>query len=135
MSINSSLVKLADKIDIDGKSSVSPEYKNPNNSIEKSIERIADNYSGGGGTGGGVLIVNVEESEEATLTKTWQEIYDAYDEHKVVMLYWENDIAYLTHIQPATGLSPSYSVSFLSGAESWYFKCSNATDYPVFDED
>lgn len=58
MSINSSLVKLADKIDVDGKSTISPEYKNPNNSIEKSIERIADNYSGsggGGGTGGGCV--------------------------------------------------------------------------------
>lgn len=44
MSINSSLVKLADKIDADGKSSVSPEYKNSNNSIEKSLQRIADTF-------------------------------------------------------------------------------------------
>lgn len=44
MSINSSLVKLADKIDTNGKSSVSPEYRNPNNSIEKSLQRIADTF-------------------------------------------------------------------------------------------
>lgn len=44
MSINSSLVKLADKIDTNGKSSVSPEYKNSNNSIEKSLQRIADTF-------------------------------------------------------------------------------------------
>ena len=44
MSINSSLIKLADKIDTNGKSSVSPEYKNPNNSIEKSLQRIADTF-------------------------------------------------------------------------------------------
>lgn len=77
MSIESSLVKLADKIDVDGKSTISPEYKNPNNSIEKSIERIAENYngSGGGGTGGGVLICNVDDDD--ALDKTWQEIHDA----------------------------------------------------------
>lgn len=70
MSINSSLVKLADKIDADGKSTISPEYKNPNNSIEKSIERIADNYSssggGGGGTGGGSLLIVVADEPMAT---------------------------------------------------------------------
>ncbi len=44
MSINSSLIKLANKIDTDGTSDITPDYKNPNNSIEKSIGRIADNY-------------------------------------------------------------------------------------------
>lgn len=73
MSINSALVKLADKIDVDGKSTISPEYKNPNNSIEKSIERIAENYNGSGGGGGGVLIVN---DVNGTLDKTWKEIHD-----------------------------------------------------------
>ena len=80
MSINSSLVKLADKIDADGKSSVSPEYKNPNNSIEKSIERIADNYNGSGGGGGGVLNVTATVNEAGTvmtLDKTWSEIASA----------------------------------------------------------
>lgn len=83
MSINSSLVKLADKIDVDGKSTISPEYKNPNNSIEKSIERIADNYSGsggGGGTGEGVLVVHSaydETLDTEVLDKPWQEIHDA----------------------------------------------------------
>lgn len=81
MSINSALIKLADKIDVDGKSTVSPEYKNPNNSIEKSIERIAENYNGsggGGGTGGGALIVNVNSSTGA-IDKTAKELYDAMD--------------------------------------------------------
>lgn len=82
MSINSALVKLADKIDVDGKSTISPEYKNPNNSIEKSIERIADNYNGSGGggaTGGGGLIVTIIEGDEvATLSETWKTIWDAY---------------------------------------------------------
>lgn len=84
MSINSSLVKLADKIDADNKSSVAPEYKNPNNSIEKSLERIADNYSSsGGGTGGGVLRIN---DVNETLDKTWREIYDAINSGKLCLI-------------------------------------------------
>lgn len=78
MSINSSLVKLADKIDVDGKSTISPEYKNPNNSIEKSIERIADNYSGSGGGGGGVLVVSMSIVDGSfILDKTYGEIKNA----------------------------------------------------------
>ncbi len=74
MSINSSLVKLADKIDADGKSSVSPDYKNPNNSIEKSIERIADNYSSSGGGGALIATLNLQTG---ALDKTWTEINNA----------------------------------------------------------
>lgn len=80
MSINSSLIKLANKIDTDGTSDITPDYKNPNNSIEKSIERIADNYESGGGSGGGggVLVVHSTMTETSmTLDKTWKEIKDA----------------------------------------------------------
>lgn len=86
MSINSALVKLADKIDVDGKSTISPEYKNPNNSIEKSIERIAENYNGsggGGGTGGGVLVCTMNDF---TLDKTWAEIKNALNSGQVVTI-------------------------------------------------
>lgn len=95
MSINSALVKLADKIDVDGKSTISSEYKNPNNSIEKSIERIADNYNGsggGGGTGEGVLVVNVSYDEGTstyTMDKTWSEIKTALQSKTPCYAYTE----------------------------------------------
>lgn len=62
MSINSSLIKLANKIDTENISNVEPDYKNPNNSIEKSIERIADNYNGSGGGGGDLPAVTSEDA-------------------------------------------------------------------------
>lgn len=86
MSIESSLVKLADKIDAQGASDVVPDYKNPNNSIEKSIDRIADHYEGGGsggGTGSGVLVVH---STNGTLDKTWKEIHDAMGTSLAILL-------------------------------------------------
>ena len=94
MSINSSLVKLADKIDADNKSNVEPEYKNPNNSIEKSLERIADNYSSsGGGGGGGVMIVTVtDDGNNMTLSETWKSIWDVYKTgERVVVLFVDEE--------------------------------------------
>lgn len=61
MSIESSLVKLADKIDAQGASNVVPDYKNPNNSIEKSIDRIAENFSSSGGSSDIAIIEYADE--------------------------------------------------------------------------
>lgn len=92
MSIESSLVKLADKIDAQGASDVVPDYKNPNNSIEKSINRIADHYEAGGGTGGGgdVMVVTLTYNEDAddgtyTSSATATEIVAANSDGKAII--------------------------------------------------
>lgn len=116
MSINSSLIKLANKIDTDGVSEITPDYKNPNNSIEKSIERIADNYESGGGGGsslpavtpedegkvltvdsegewvagtgggGGGVLICTLDMQTGALNKTWQEIFDAASVGSVILI-------------------------------------------------
>lgn len=48
-SIEESLLKIADKVDPDNKVEVSPNNLNPNYSIQRSLERIADSDLGGGG--------------------------------------------------------------------------------------
>lgn len=88
MSIESSLVKLADKIDAQGASDVQPDYKNPNQSIERSIDRIADHYEagGGGGTGGGVLVVIADEPMASP--PSWvTDMFDGY-------LIYETNVTY-----------------------------------------
>ena len=126
MSINSSLIKLADKIDTNGKSSVSPEYKNPNNSIEKSLERIADNYSGsgGGGGGGGVLIVH---DNDGTLDKTWKEINDVALT-SVVLLVRGDEVETIIIYCTGIGINdPEYYVTF---NDDRYYTASSADGYP-----
>lgn len=117
MSINSSLVKLADKIDVDGKSTISPEYKNPNNSIEKSIERIAENYNGSGGTGGGVLEATITVDEQArtlTLDKTYNDIIAA--PFTVIKIYGETTVDF-AFVSFATHSNVTWSVDVLRIAE------------------
>lgn len=133
MSINSSLVKLADKIDVDGKSTISPEYKNPNNSIEKSIERIADNYSGsggGGGTGGGALVVTATQSGAyVTLDKTWKELADAMESGIVpVILYNDGTNKYKETVTYINDMSDYYYVS----TSSFSFETETETGYPSY---
>lgn len=143
MSIESSLVKLADKIDADGASNVSPEYKNPNNSVEKSLERIADHYEagGGGGTGGGVLKVNMAWSEDyssCTLDKTYAEIYSACQNGIVISigedagtlsLWMVCEIGYINETY-AVGILPMHNLQ--SGSLSFTAETENS--YPVFSE-
>ena len=67
--------ELAEKLGID------PQFipKSPVWRNEEEIKAIAEmfsNMSGGGSSGGGVLVVNIDE-EYTTLDKTWQEIHDA----------------------------------------------------------
>lgn len=135
MSIESSLVKLANKIDADGASNVSPEYKNPNNSVEKSLERIADNYEAGGG-GGGVLVVN---DNNGTLDKTWQEIANT---GFAIML--DDSVPFLgTQIYALANFKADeedseYSVSFSNlfntSAENETYTATSADGYPEADK-
>ena len=89
MSIESSLVKLADKIDAQGASNVVPDYKNPNNSIERSIDRIAENFSSSGGSSDIAIIEFTDED----------------------MVYGENGISQFYTTYYATGAMPFILVS------------------------
>lgn len=141
MSINSALVKLADKIDVDGKSTISPEYKNPNNSIEKSIERIAENYNGsggGGGTGGGVLVVGMD-MQTKTLDKTWNEINSApFAVVRFPESLYETTISFI-YIISKTSDTGECTIVVASGSNegettTWYnsvFRATTENDYPV----
>ena len=131
MSINSSLVKLADKIDNDGKSNITPDYINPNNSIEKSLERIADNYtsSGGGGGGGGVHVVNFDMQTMA-LDKTWNEILNAT--FPVIKMNIEDTLSfgYVSSIRE-NGVDYTVEAVLLSSSSTASFVADNADGYPV----
>ena len=107
----------------------------PNKRREFWYKEIVDaiGSGGGGGTGGGVLAVVVDRQTMA-LDKTWQEIYDAYNAHKVVMLYFDNVVVYLTLISPKGGSNIQYRVTFFNSSDSLKFVCDNATDYPVYSE-
>ena len=89
MSIESSLFKLADKIDAQGASDVKPDYKNPNNSIEKSIDRIAENFSSSGGSSDIAIIEYADED----------------------MVYGESEISQFYTTYYATGAVPFILVS------------------------
>lgn len=143
MSIESSLVKLANKIDADGASNVSPEYKNPNNSVEKSLERIADNYEAGGGTSGGVLKVKMTWSEDyssCTLDKTYAEIYSAFQNGFVISIGEEADTGALSlwMVCEVGYINETYGVGILpmhnlqSGPV--YFIAETENSYPVFSQ-
>lgn len=106
----------------------------PNKRREYWYKEIVDaiGSGGGGGTGGGALVCT--EDENATLDKTWQEIYDAYNAHKVVMLYVDNVVVYLTLISPKGGLNTHYRVTFSNSSDSLKYVCDNVADYPVYSE-
>jgi len=144
MSINSSLVKLADKIDSENKSDITPDYINPNNSIEKSLERIADNYSSSGGsTGGGVFavngVVNIGEGQ-MSLDKTCGEIKAAYKQGSIVTfntVYEEGSdygatVGYLATIDSGSDYFQINFIVNMGGAISLlYFEASGENDYAV----
>lgn len=142
MSIESSLVKLADKIDAQGASDVVPDYKNPNNSIEKSIDRIADHYEaggGGGGTGGGVLKVNMTWSEDyssCTLDKTYSEIFSVFQNSLVLLINIDGPVLALFIVVEIGYVNDTYSLLILpmsnlqSGAMEFIAETENS--YPVF---
>ncbi len=136
MSINSSLVKLADKIDASNKSGIQPDYKNPNNSIEKSIERIADNYeSGSGGSGGGLAINITGEFPDFTFDKTAGEIMNAFSSGAscvTVINDSPNIQIYALMLAAYDGESYEFKDMFISnfpGEAAWV--ATSAEDYPI----
>ncbi len=101
---------------------------------------------GGGGSGGGVLVVHVvydQQTEIATLDKTWQEIADA----ECVVIRWsanydpDVEIGYENVISITSGNSNYDVVSFTAnitnfGDESCtpyltYYRASSADGYPT----
>lgn len=138
MSIESSLVKLADKIDAQGASNVVPDYKNPNNSIEKSIDRIADHYEAGGGGGtGGSVVVCTHNVETLALDKTWNELKNAASTSVIIVLTgddYETSIGILKYIAIDTDDEDNtiyvVDISNLVGSTTRYVATS-ADGYPV----
>lgn len=95
--------------------------------------------SGGGSSGGGVLVVNItaEGEEQATMDKTWQEIYDA--PFSVARMQNGQTSDMLCQISAINHRNSTYSVSviFTGGAgssvsfNSVEFSAESANDYPA----
>ena len=132
MSIESSLVKLADKIDVDGKSTISPEYKNPNNSIEKSLERIANQMDKQGKSD----VVPDYKNPNQSIEKSMERIAEHYtsggsggDETFDILFSVQDDEVELVHgsysdIDWESDTPPSVGVIVsgqLSASVEWYF--------------
>lgn len=112
------------------------ELEPPQSRIEVLLYELKDAIEQGGGGGGGVFYVDIETDENTgirTLNKTYQEIYNAYTQGKVVKcrqayddLYFEfNDLN-------AIGLGEdevTYGVSFNNT-----FTCSSVSDYPTYSD-
>jgi hypothetical protein len=87
----------------------------------------------GGGSGGGVLVVN---DVDGTLDKTWQEIHDA-SANSVVILNTMGNICYLTGAySPLPPMTTAYSVGFFdpSLVETLNYSTESASGYPTASE-
>ena len=95
------------------------------------IEIDGTKYAVGGGSGGGVLVVHVDEND--TLDKTWQEIKDA-SLNGVVILIDENAPGYLascSYVPVST--PPTWMVKFnRNGLLEPYATEDGADGYPVY---
>lgn len=82
-----------------------------------------------GGSGGGVLVVNVDEN--GTLDKTWQEIHDGG--FGVVEMDRNNEKNYYPIITVGQGISQYYVIVIYSGESlaKLRFKATSADGYPV----
>ena len=94
-------------------------------------------WAPGGGSSGGVLVVNGtwdDEGTTCTLDKTWQEIYDG-GFGVVVSPIGDNEVAYSPIIAVFSGLG-QYSVEVIhegaNGFDTMRFSTNSASGYPVF---
>lgn len=112
----------------------------PETRIERYLYKIAQ---GGGGSGGGVLVVNATPSENAiTLDKTWQEIKDA----DAVSIIFDNtgenarDFFFCSSVLvrvPLGGGDPQYVVKVwdFGNAQFMEFIASSESGYPTFTDE
>lgn len=91
--------------------------------------------SGGGGSGGGVLVVNVDEN--GTLDKTWQELFDAtfsvipISESDSMTLYL---VYYVFERVPLGGGDTEYVVKAFNSDDVVEFVASSADGYPTLSD-
>lgn len=115
------------------------------------IQEIADVATPGGGGGGGSTDIftvgmtaeTTEETVVVTLDKTWQEIFNAVNSNKFVVLvshyffdggelnYYSNSInlSYLDNIQE-DDVENIFGAEFISSIWDGGFICQNANEYP-----
>ena len=104
---------------------------------------------GGGSSGGGVLVVHTDEDTHNILDKTWQEIHDAVESGKIVIIEDSGAINYVTLVRDAAHAETvpgKYNVEFVSmffngwDSDEWAYKvvidgyvcvCDTANDYPT----
>lgn len=84
--------------------------------------------SGGGSSGGGVLVVHMD-SDTGTLDKTWQEIHDAALTGIVIIVINEGDQIILAYVG---GINISGSEYQVGTTTETYFIASSADGYPVY---
>lgn len=92
--------------------------------------------SGGGGTGGGVLVVNMNAG---TLDKTWKEISDAISEKPVIILFamgYDTTVLYVVGVQQASKPGEKYYVTAFSPIEDYAssivtLAANTSGDYPA----
>lgn len=101
------------------------------------LNHIEDGIAGAGG--GGVLVINAyydEQTDKATLDKTWQEIHDA----TVPIMVQENPLGKMFAYVGIVGqtqneyfvLSANYSADEVIMST---YTCNSANDYPVLKDD
>ena len=93
------------------------------------------NAQGGGGGGSSVLVVNsVEYGDDFRLSETWQTIYDAMAENKIVIIsYIDTTEAYMSIVTAVAPYDDNYGVwaDFASGAGEPTYLADTVNDYPV----
>ena len=123
--------ELAEKLGID------PQYipKSPVWRNEEEIKAIAEmlaNMSGGGSSGGGVLVVHGSDAENPVLDKTWKEINDAFEAGQIVILIHAiGAIEYLANQPYADAGDNYYSVSFFGDQSFEQYSATTENGYPV----
>lgn len=120
--------ELAEKLGID------PQYipKSPVWRNEEEIKAIAEMFANmsGGGSGGGVLVVNVTTSGNTmTLDKTWQEIHDSSVPVFGIVRADVGDVSWLFCIDIFEG-EGDFVVTFVSGPHPRDFTAASANGYP-----
>ena len=102
-----------------------------NGSVLTVVEGAWDKAEPSGGSGGGLLILTiVRENGEATLSETWQTIFDAYSNGTTVWLHTGNETAFSRCILCGIQSDPNngYNVEFYNSGS---YSCVSPDEKPA----